>query len=158
MDIASAKKIAAKFISYKMYSCGEICRKLMLKGCDKETAETVVAEFVNAGILNDMEYAKAYIHDAMLIGLKGMFRIRQELLAKGVAKSIIDKAEEDCGIDADAQLKSYVELRFSDRMFEDYKDIEKAKMHLVRRGYSISDINRCFKELGIRVEQRGDMD
>ncbi len=157
MDIASAKKIAAKLISYKMYSCEEVCRKLVSKGCDKDTAEQTVAEFVAAGILNDMEYAKAYIHDAMLIGLKGIFRIRQELLSKGVAASVIDKAIQDTEIDAEDQLRSYVELRFGDKVFEDYKDIEKAKAHLVRRGYGISDINRCFKELGITIK-RGDMD
>ncbi len=157
MDIASAKKIAAKLISYKMYSCNEICRKLISKGCDKDMAEQTVAEFARAGILNDMEYAKAYIHDAMLIGLKGMFRIRQELLAKGVAASVIDKAEAEVEIDAEEQLREYVELRFGDKIFEDYSDIEKAKAHLMRRGYGISDINRCFKELGIAVK-RGDMD
>ncbi len=157
MDIASAKKIAAKIISFKMYSCKEVYKKLLSKGCDEETAEAVVAEFVNAGILNDIEYAKAYIHDAMLIGLKGMFRIRQELIAKGIAQSVIDRAAEESDIDPDEQLQSYVELRFLDRVFEDYKDIEKAKAHLMRRGYGISDINRCFKELNIAVK-RGDMD
>ena len=158
MDIASAKKIAAKMIAYKMYACREVYRKLLLKGCDEETAEKTVAEFVNAGILNDFEYAKAYIHDAMLIGLKGMFRIRQELVSKGVAASVIDKAAENLEIDAEEQLRSYVEIRFADKVFEDYKDIEKAKAHLVRRGYGISDINRCFKELDIKVIQRGDVD
>ncbi len=157
MDIASAKKIAAKIISYKMYTCREVYRKLLSKGCDEETAELTVAEFVNAGILNDMEYAKAYIHDAMLIGLKGMYRIRQELIAKGIASSVVDRAEEACEISSEEQLRSYAELRFGDKAFEDYRDIEKAKAHLVRRGYGISEINRCFKELGIAV-QRGDMD
>ncbi len=157
MDIASAKKIAAKMISFKMYSCNEVYRRLITKGCDEEIAEGVVAEFASAGILNDMEYAKAYIHDAMVIGLKGMFRIRQELLSKGVAPSVIDKAAAETEIDADEQLRTYAELRFGDRVFEDYKDIEKAKAHLMRRGYGISDINRCFKELGITVK-RGDME
>ncbi len=152
MDIELAKKTAAKIISYKMYSCGEVYQKLILKGCDRQIAEDTVAEFVNAGILNDMEYAKAYIHDAMLIGLKGMFRIRQELIAKGVAASVVDKAAEETDIDPQAQLRTYVKLRYADKVFEDYKDLEKAKAHLLRKGYGIYDINRCFKELGIKAE------
>ncbi len=159
MDIASAKKIAAKMISYKMYSCKEVYRKLVLKGCDETVAEATVAEFVNAGILNDMEYAKAYIHDAMILGMKGMFRIRQELIAKGVAASVVDKAAEENEVDTESQLRAYVELRFADKAFEDYKALEKAKAHLVRKGYGISEINKCFKELDIRIQaQRGDMD
>ncbi len=157
MDIMSAKKIAAKIISLKMHTCREVYQRLLRKGCDEQTAEEAVAEFCRAGILNDAEYAKAYIHDNTVIGLKGMYRIKQELLAKGVAASVIDKAAMEADIDIEEQLKSYVELRFADRVFENYKDIEKAKAHLMRRGYSISDINRCFKELNISVS-RGDGD
>ncbi len=155
MDIITAKRIAAKMISFKMHTCREVYEKLLNKGCDKQTAEEAVAEFCKAGILNDAEYAKAYIHDGTAIAFKGMYRIKQELLAKGIAASVIDKAVMETEVDVEEQLKNYVELRFSDRVFKDYKDIEKAKAHLMRRGYGISDINRCFKELNITVN-RGD--
>ena len=157
MDIDKAKKIAAKIISYKMYTCREVYRKLLQKGCDEEIAEQTVAEFCKANILNDEEYAKAYIHDATLIGLKGMYRIKQELLAKGVASSVIERAIGLSEIDMEEQLANYVELKFGNKQFSDWKDIEKAKAHLVRRGYSISDINKCFKKLNINVS-RGDID
>lgn len=157
MDIAAAKKIAAKLISFKMHTCREVYQKLLRKGCDEQTAEETVAEFCKAGILDDAEYAKAYIHDATAIGFKGMYRIKQELLAKGIASSVIDKAAMESDIDVKQQLKNYVEVRFADKVFEDYKDIEKVKAHLMRRGYNISDINKCFKELNITIS-RGDID
>jgi len=155
MDIEAAKKVAAKLISYKMYTCSEVFKRLVQKGCDSETAEMVVAEFCRAGILNDEEYAKMYIHDASAVSLKGMFRIRQELLAKGIAASVVERAIADSEVDTEAQLESYVELRFGDRIFSDYKDIEKAKAHLARRGFSIPDINRVFKKLNITVKRGG---
>ena len=156
MDIEAAKKVAAKLISYKMYTCSEVFKRLVQKGCDSETAEMVVAEFCRAGILNDEEYAKMYIHDASAVSLKGMFRIRQELLAKGIATSVVERAIADSEVDTEAQLESYVELRFGDRIFSDYKDIEKAKAHLARRGFSIPDINRVFKKLNITVKRGED--
>lgn len=156
MDIEAAKKVAAKLISYKMYTCSEVFKRLVQKGCDSETAEMVVAEFCRAGILNDEEYAKMYIHDASAVSLKGMFRIRQELLAKGIAASVVERAIADSEVDTEAQLESYVELRFGDRIFSDYKDIEKAKAHLARRGFSIPDINRVFKKLNITVKRGED--
>ncbi len=157
MDIEVAKRMAAKLISYKMYTCNEVFKRLVQKGCDGETAELVVAEFCKAGILNDEEYAKMYIHDATLISLKGMFRIKQELLAKGIAASVVERAIAECEIDTESQLESYVELRFGDKSFSDYKDIEKAKAHLARRGFSIPDINRVFKKLNITIK-RGEED
>lgn len=157
MDIVKAKTIAAKIISYKMYTCREVYKKLIQKGCNEEIAEQTVAQFCKANILNDEEYAKAYIHDAALIGFKGMFRIKQELMAKGVATSVIERAAALSKVDMEEQLQNYVELRFGDKHFYDRKEVEKAKAHLVRKGYSISDINRCFRKLNINVG-RGDMD
>ena len=156
MDIEAAKRQAAKLISYKMYTCGEVFKRLVQKGCDNETAERVVAEFCKAGILNDEEYAKMYIHDASEISLKGMFRIKQELLAKGIAASVVERAIADSEVDTEAQLENYVELRFGDKHFSDYKEIEKAKAHLARRGFSIPDINRVFKKLNITVKRGED--
>ena len=150
-----AKKIAAKLISYKMYTCNEVYKKLVQKGIDDDIAQATVDEFVKAGILDDMEYAKLYIHDAQAIGLKGMYRIRQELLSKGVASSVIEKAANECEIDPEEMLENYVTLRFGDKQFSDYKELEKAKAHLLRRGFAIGDINRCFKKLDICVV-RGD--
>lgn len=156
MDIEVAKKIAAKLISYKMYTCSEVFKRLCQKGCDSETAEMVVAEFCRAGILNDEEYAKMYIHDASLISMKGMFRIRQELLAKGLASAVIERAIAESEVNADDQLEHYAELKFGDKVFSEYREIEKAKAHLARRGFSISDINRVFKKLNITVKRGED--
>lgn len=155
MDAMYAKKLAAKIVSYKMYTCSEVHRRLVQKGCDDELAQQTVAEFCKAGILDDEEYAKMYIHDAAKLALKGMYRIKQELIAKGVAPSVIERAAASVDTDTEQQLRDYVCLRFGDRVFSDRREIEKAKAHLARRGFGISEINRCFKELNINVS-RGD--
>ncbi|MBQ9737787.1 MAG: regulatory protein RecX [Clostridia bacterium] len=149
MDIDRAKKAVAKLVSYKMYTCREICRRLLKKGFDENIAEEAVSEFVKAGILNDEEYARLYIHDAALIGLKGMFRIKQELLAKGIAASVVERAIAEVEVDTEKQLEEYVKLKFANKELSDWKEIEKAKAHLARRGYGISEINKCFKRLNI---------
>ncbi len=118
MEFDKAKKIAAKLISFKMYTCKEILQKLIQKDISQEISELVVSEFCKAGILDDAEYARAYIHDGLYVHMKGMYRIKQELIKKGVASSVI----------------------------------EKAKAHLVRRGFGIYDINKCFDNLGIKIK------
>lgn len=157
MELEKAKKIAANLISFKMYTCKEILQKLMQKGISNEVAEMVVGEFCRAGILDDAEYARAYIHDGVYVHMKGMFRIKQELIQKGVASTVIEKAVQESEIDAEDSLTEYVRLRFGDREFADRRELEKAKAHLVRRGFNIYDINKCFDNLGISIK-RSDID
>ncbi len=156
MEKEKAKKIAAKLLSYRMYTCKEVFTRLLQKGISERVAEEVVGEFSEAGILDDEEYAKMYIHDAICVNMKGLFRIKQELYKKGVAASIVEKAAQTMEVDQSAQLREYIELRFGDKVFGDRKELEKAKAHLVRRGFGIYEINKCFDELGIKVNGEGD--
>ncbi len=153
MEFDKAKKIAAKLISFKMYTCKEILQKMMQKDISQEVAESVVGEFCKAGILDDAEYARAYIHDGIYVHMKGMYRIKQELIKKGVASSVIEKAIQETEIDTEDSLTEYVRLRFDVMEFSDWKELEKAKAHLVRRGFGIYDINKCFDNLGIKVKE-----
>lgn len=157
MESENSKKIAAKLLSYKMYTCKEVLQKLIQKGISEDIAEDTVAQFCKAGILNDEEFAKAYIHDGIYVHLKGVHRLKQELIQKGVASSVIEKAVMIMEDDVESQLMEYVKLRFGDKVFSDWKDVEKARAHLVRRGYGYSEIKKCFDELGIKV-RRDDMD
>ncbi len=152
MGYDKAKKIAAKLISFKMYTCKEILQKLVQKGISQDTAEIVVGEFCKAGILDDAEYAKAYVHDGIYVHMKGIYRIKQELIQKGVASAIIQKAIQEAEVDTEDRLAEYVRLRFGEKEFSDWKELEKAKAHLVRRGFGIYDINKCFDNLGIKVK------
>ncbi len=140
-----AKRIAANLIGYKMYPCREIEDRLIKKKIDRDTAERVVCEFAAAGALDDKAYAEAYIEESVKLGGKGLYRIRQELMRKGVAKSIIDKACDNAE-DADtySALCEYVESR---RLYEGItsrRELEKLKARLARRGYSFSEIRRCL--------------
>lgn len=156
MELKKAKEIVAKLLSYKMYTCREVYQRLIQKGISEEVAELAVGEFCKAGVLDDEEYAKMYIHDALCVNMKGLYRIKQELRKKGIAASIIEKAVSETEVDSMAQLMEYTELKFGNKVFSDWKEIEKAKAHLIRRGFGLSDINKCFEKLGIKV-MRSDM-
>lgn len=106
-----AKKTAANIVGYRMYTCREVEDKLRRKGFDAETAEQVVSEFAAAGILDDRAYAEAYAQDAVSLGGKGIYRIRQELYKKGIASSIIDAACSELKEQTCDTLREYVESR-----------------------------------------------
>lgn len=141
-----AKKTAASIVGYRMYTCNEVEDKLRRKGFEAEIAEQVVSEFAAAGILDDRAYAEAYVQDAVNLGGKGVYRIRQELYKKGVAPSIIDAACCDIREQTCDALREYVESRNLCSGITSRYELEKLKARLARRGFSPSEIREVLSE------------
>lgn len=154
MDIyEKAKKLAAGYVSARMYTCREIEDRLRRKGIDKEIAERVVCDFLSAGILDDRLYAEAYVSEATRLGGKGAYRIRQELYAKGVARDIIDDAIEGIEEDTFEVLCEYVDSRNLCAGITTRRDLEKLKARLARRGFSSSEIRECLNRYKFELEE-----
>ena len=151
-DLERAKRLASSLVAGRMYTCHEVEDRLRRKKIDADTAEQVVSEFAAAGILNDAEYAKLYVEESVRLNYKGFYRIKQELYAKGVARSIIDKACESCSADPYAALCEYVDARNLCDGITTRKDLEKLKARLARRGYSLSEIGRCLSNYEFKLE------
>ncbi len=141
-----ARNSAAAILAVKMYTCRELCDKLIKKGFDKDLAEQVTGEFISAGFLNDAEYASMYISDQVNLGAKGTYRIKQELIKKGVSLSIIEDALACSDIDTLSALREYISLRGLCDNIHTRRDLEKLKTRLARRGFSLSEINSCLAE------------
>lgn len=147
-----AKKIAASYVGRRMYTCGEIEDRLRRKGIEKETAEQVVSDFAAAGLLNDKLYAEMYVSEAISLGGKGIYRIKQELYKKGIARSIIDTACADMEEDTADAIREYVESR---RLYEGItsrRELEKLKARLARRGFSSREICECLSNYEFKFE------
>ena len=147
-----AKRAAASLVSSRMYTCREVEERLRRKKISRDVAEQVVSDFVAAGILNDAEYARAYTQDAVRLGFKGVYRIQQELYAKGVARSFVGRACEEFKGETYDALCQYVDDRNLCEGIETYKDYEKLKAKLIRRGYSSSEIRKCLDRYDLKLK------
>ena len=147
-----ARNVAAVLIGGKMYTCREMYERLCRKGFEKELAEQVVSEFIDAGYLDDRKFAELYISDAVTLGAKGMYRIRKELMLKGISASVIDAAAETVEADTESNLKEFINQRNLCGQLHSRKDLEKLKARLVRRGYSIYEINECLSDFKFDFE------
>lgn len=148
-----ARNVAASLLSSRMYTCQELVRRLCRKGYERDLAERVVSEFIELGLLDDTQYAKLYVEDAVKLGAKGWYRIRQELMQKGVARSIIDEAIEACEADTGSALRDYVAQRNLQEQIHSRRDLENLKARLARRGYSLSEIRECLAEYQFQFEE-----
>lgn len=151
MNIERAKKYALNLLALRMYTCSEVYDKLTNKGTSSENAEEVIGWLLELGYLDDKKYAEFYIEDAVKISGKGLYRIKLELLKKGIAKSIVEEAAENTEANVLDALCEYVRRRYGENTEFSYKEMAKLKAHLARRGYSYGEICECLDILEIKI-------
>ncbi len=153
MDVlVRAQNAAMSMLGRKMLTCRELCDRLCRKGYDKEVAEKVVEQFLSVGYLDDRRYAEMYLADSVNINAKGYYRIRQELLQKGISASLLDQVMETSDVNTTDALARYIEERQLLRSVHNRKDLERLTARLVRRGYSLSEIRGCFEKMEFSLE------
>ena len=141
-ELQRAIKVAAGSLSRRMHTCRELSDKLKKKKFSDSVIDEVIDTFVQNGVMDDRNFADVYIVNAALVNYKGEFRIKQELMQKGVARSIIDAALNECEVDFEKALCDYLNIKLRGAEVGDYAEREKLKQHLARRGYSPGDIRR----------------
>lgn len=146
-DILNAKRYAVGLISKRMYTKAEVYDRLIKKNFDDEISQTVVDELSNLKYIDDEEYARLYFADNINVNAKGVYRISRELAQKGISRDIIEDISSEFEDDVYSKLKDYVQFKTYGVIPSDFKEREKLKAHLLRRGYSFSDINRVLNEL-----------
>lgn len=80
---------AIKYINVRLRTKKEIYDKF--KDYPKSTIDKVILKLESNGYLNEEVYIEAYLSDAINHSTKGSILIKQELIAKGLNKELIDK-------------------------------------------------------------------
>ena len=149
-----AKDIALRFLSFRRRTERQVQEKLQKKGFDEKTIKATIDKLKEFDLINDLEFATAWVKDRLTYKPRGQKLLKQELWKKGIKKEIIEQATEELCQDED---KSALELL--EKIKKRYKDLEpkvaKRRMFnfLLRRGFSyettkraLSQVNRSFVE------------
>lgn len=151
-DAVSAKRIASKYLNSRRRSEKEVVTKLKGEGFDPEIIEPVIAGLRNYGLINDEEFARAFIHDKLISKASSRRELEMLLSKKGIAKPLIQSIlsdmtevgdEEDRAMKA-AQKKWDSLLR---REPDARKRNQKLYAFLGSRGFSGSIIKRIVTKL-----------
>jgi regulatory protein len=85
-----AKNIAVNYLSYRQRSSKEIIDHLTKKGFAHTCAEVVTRQLQSARLVNDLEFARAFVRDRLKRKPTGQALLRMQLLAKGISSSMAD--------------------------------------------------------------------
>lgn len=166
----NCKDVALAYLEHRDRTCNEMQLYLQRKEYSIEEIKETIEYLVDMGYLCDETYVKKYI-DYSISKSKGFFKIKIELIKKGINEDLINvllEESEYLDIENEKQramsealkmLKNFEKSNYyinnSDEHFdaEKYKEIQKLKAKIGRRlnslGYSnqivFSTINKLFK-------------
>lgn len=145
--IEDAKKLALKFIQYKLRSSGEVYKKIISDGYDRSIASTVTNELKSLGYLNDSIYVQKYLYDRTRLHPKSKSMLKAELLANGVDERIIDEILPEWKLDDESTARVLVKKKFGKYDLSDGKILRRIVNFLGHRGFSCEIIENIVNDI-----------
>ena len=134
-DFEKAKECAFWYINKRRYTKKELINKLVQREYDRDVAEEAVKYLEELDYINDADYARRYILDAIRIKKHGMVRIKNDLFQKGIDRNIIDEVLVDIDVDCTKVIDELIQIRAKNLDLSDEKQFNKLVAFLVRRGF-----------------------
>lgn len=151
-DFLKCKYCAFYYLNRKRHSKKELTEKLIKKEYDVSVAKEVADYLEEAGYIDDADYARRYILDAVKLKKHGVVRIKRDLSIKGIDRDIIDKVIIDMDIDTDSVLTDLIEKKAFNIDLNDEKQLNRLHGFLLRRGFKYGDINDAISEYRSKKE------
>lgn len=138
-DFEKAKECAFWYINKRRYTKKELINKLIQREYDREIAEEAVKYLEELDYVNDADYARRYIHDAVRIKKHGIIRIKNDLYQKGIDRNVIDEVLVDIDVDSANVINELIQLKANNLDLTDEKQFNKLVAFLVRRGFNYGE-------------------
>lgn len=155
-----ARDTVYRLLAVRARSRAELRQALLRKEIDEDVADAVLRKFVDAGLVDDAEFAEAWVSERQRNQGLGRKALGYELRRKGVAEHLV--AEALSTVDADSEEERARELVRRKLRSINVDDPEKRLRRLVgmlaRKGYSEGMAFRVVKDELDRSELEGGAD
>ena len=155
-DNEKAKEAALKLLRNRCTKKG-LMEKLRRKGFAYSIAAQTAEEMERLGYIDDRDYAVAFLHDSQHISRFGRNKIRFQLSAKGIEKSVVEEAMLEWLEETELEnIRYFIEKTLAGRDAIPFLEAEKLKRRLYNRGYRPGDIQRMLSEYEILQNEEWD--
>ena len=144
-EIGNAHDKALSYLDLRRRSIKEIRDYLRRKEYEQEVTDKVVDRLTKANLLNDEEFAMAWVRDRLLLKPKSKRALSMELAQKGINRTIADKvlSEMEEGSEQHA-LTEAINRKLRQSKYATRENDDKLIAALMRDGYQYADIRSCF--------------
>ncbi len=146
----AAHEAALRLLSHRPRSESEMRMRLAMRGIGPETIEDEVVRLRDAGLLNDAEFARAWVANRKQTAPRGRRMLRYELLGRGIQPEAVDAVTE--GIDDPATALELARRRARSAPKENYEAfLAKVGGFLRRRGFDYAVASHATRTVWAEV-------
>lgn len=150
-EVGNAHDKALSYLDLRRRSTKEIRDYLRRKDYEPEVIDKVIDRLSNAKLLNDEEFARAWIRDRNLLKPRSKQTLSVELYAKGIDRQLIDAVLADIDQQAEqAALQYALRRRLRQAKYAGRDNDDALIAALAREGYRYQDIKSCLSQIGDR--------
>ena len=140
----AVRRAAMDLLARREHGRVELTRKLRSRGAADELIEVALDRLAEEGLLSETRYLEAFVSYRARAGY-GPLRIREELTQRGLARSDIEQALRDSGIDWREQLEDTWRRKFAGELPTDARERARQGRFLSYRGYPLDLIGRLLR-------------
>ena len=145
----------ARLLKQRLRSRQELVTAMTRKGIEASAQEGALASLVELGLVDDVRYARAWIHDRDRLAPRGEAVLRQELLLKGIDRETISHVlaeRRSQAADEEAEQPGELELarrlaQGKERLYANLpEEVRRRRLagFLQRRGFSYDVVRRIL--------------
>ncbi len=136
--------LALSFLSFRNRSRQEMADYLRRKEVPPTEIEAVITRLIQGRLINDEQFASAWVANRMSLRTRSKRRLEQELQAKGVPRDDIAAALDE--VSDEAELAGVVSVIERKRGQSQYQDPQKLMAYLARQGYPYDLIKKALEQ------------
>lgn len=151
-DAFAARAVALRMLAARALPSRELVRRLVRRGHARDAAEGAVVGLVNAGLVNDSEFARhfASVRAKRRIGPARLKRDLQRFgISSGEAEAAVREAIERDGVDVEALLREAADRKLRSLAGKDPKSARRSlRAYLLRQGFGAGDVAALLRQRG----------
>jgi regulatory protein len=158
-ELVNAKRSALRFLSHRPRTVREVRDKLREKEVSDNDIAVTIDDLTRSGLLDDAEFARMYIRDALALHAVGQLLLRKKLLLFGIDRATVDEALHAAFEDENSEGAALAAARkYMQKPSRSRGKIDKPKLRnrvaafLGRRGYTWDVIQSVLKKLFAETE------
>ncbi|WP_298187918.1 recombination regulator RecX [uncultured Pseudomonas sp.] len=140
----AVRRAAMDLLARREHGRVELTRKLRRRGAADELIGAALDRLAEEGLLSEARYLQAFVSYKARAGY-GPLRIREELTQRGLARSDVEQALRDSGIDWGEYLQETWRRKFAGELPHDARERAKQGRFLSYRGYPPELIGRLLR-------------
>lgn len=146
-EIGNAHDKALSMLDMRRRSTKELHDYLRRKEFEEPVIQAVIDRLTHAGLLNDEEFARAWVRDRLLLKPKSKRALSAELFAKGISRETADLVLSELDTDDElSALQDSIERKLRQTKYATRENDDKLIAALAREGYKYSDIKNCLQQ------------